>query len=373
MRAAVPADVRQAAAVTPAARRARRRPGHGRRTRRPNESPPRDCVGRSRRRPRREVQAPKPRPRRPARRGGRRSETAAPARARPWFGKPPVMRSNSARLTSTREIPRFPASRTDSVTRSSASMPMATYSAVTGTLARNASATALRPTTQLRRVRSSSPGATPPASLISRSGLGRRPPGRRVPGAVLCAWGRPLSPQPSPRLATRPDRGALLRLADRTLPARVAGHVSAPSKSSAGRRGCPRRPHQRRRVDPGCHPQPRSPAGTARPPGPAVRAAPSASTVASRSVDSVRCQSSGLMPSTDGHREHRAETISDRGQIPGSKRDIAIPHSRVDQRRAPAARPGHRPWRPRTPAATGGLRIRAHLLHARSTKFSIRE
>src|SRR6476469_5230694 len=67
--------------------------------------------------------------------------------ARPWCSAPPVRRSSSGLLTSSTEMPRSAASRTASVTRSSASTPSCTYSAVVGTIARRHSTTGLRPAT----------------------------------------------------------------------------------------------------------------------------------------------------------------------------------------------------------------------------------
>ncbi len=67
--------------------------------------------------------------------------------ARPWWVALCVNRSSSGRETSSTEMPRSAASWTASLTRSSASMPRATYNAVAGTSARRHSTTGLRPAT----------------------------------------------------------------------------------------------------------------------------------------------------------------------------------------------------------------------------------
>src|SRR5690606_18240033 len=64
----------------------------------------------------------------------------------PWCSAPPESRSSSDRLTSRIASPRSLAVRTLSLTRSSMSIPYATYSAVAGIRARSASTTGLRPT-----------------------------------------------------------------------------------------------------------------------------------------------------------------------------------------------------------------------------------
>src|SRR5690606_8328322 len=66
-------------------------------------------------------------------------------RPSPWCTAPPVLRSSSSRGTSRIEIPLSAASCTASLTRSSASMFSATYSAVAGTSVRSDSTTGLRP------------------------------------------------------------------------------------------------------------------------------------------------------------------------------------------------------------------------------------
>ena len=67
--------------------------------------------------------------------------------ARPWWTAPAVIRSSSARGTSSREMPRSAAVANASLRRPSRSAPSATYIAVTGSPARSASTTLLRPAT----------------------------------------------------------------------------------------------------------------------------------------------------------------------------------------------------------------------------------
>ena len=84
---------------------------------------------------------------RPAGRRDARTSTAAPAARCPDAARWRAMRSRSCRGTSRIEMPESAASLTDSVSRSSASAPSATYSAVAGTPARRHSSTGLRPST----------------------------------------------------------------------------------------------------------------------------------------------------------------------------------------------------------------------------------
>src|SRR6266542_2403197 len=100
----------------------------------------------------------------------------------PWCRTPLVRRSSSGLLTSRIAMPRSPARFTASATRSSVSMPSATYSAVAGTSARSASATGLRPTSSsgastgdLRRA-----AVRPAAAALRCAGC----PGRSSAGGV---------------------------------------------------------------------------------------------------------------------------------------------------------------------------------------------
>ena len=126
-------------------------------------------------------------------------------RATPWCTAPPVSRSSSTRVTSSRAMLRSAASLRMSRSRSSRSAPSATYAVLVGISASSASSTALRPTTHSGPV----PGVPvrgPPGRCAVRGPAVGGPlgPVRRVVRPVLRLRGRAASLQP----AADPPAGA---------------------------------------------------------------------------------------------------------------------------------------------------------------------
>ena len=301
------------------------------------------------------------------------------------------MRSSSARLTSTKEIPRFPASRTDFGDPLVGLDPNGHVQRGHGHLG---SATPqpphCGPPPTPARVRSSRPAPVPRRVPCLEKRTRQSPSGSRRDGRCgpLRAGSAPvratsLGPAPDPhRRALHPD------CADSSLPAPncrprqlhpfkvqpQASGVSSTTSTSGGE------------ADPGCY----RPRRRSRCRDRAIRAACKAagrnfrlaSTVGVHgTVDSVRCQSSGVECRAlgKGHSKHRARVR--RSQRPSSRqigRPSAILPSRtavwINAVSARGIARGHRPWRPRTRGGNGrGCGSAPTCSTARSTKFSIRE
>ena len=252
-------------------------------------------------------------------------------------------------------MPRSAARRTASVTRSSASMPSATYSAVAGMPARRHSTTGLRPGHGLRRRPSSlRRGAALAASRLRRD-LG--PLVRGVVRALDRLRGRALALQPLGLLPAGADDRALLRarLAHRALALGIASHeLSRPSKSTADRRGCPRRrcPRRSRRSRTASA---RAKSRSARAPGARRAVGPPARSSACRmpmSADDGRSTSAttGRAPSTSAIRA-RTSAAADAAVSSSPASSAVLPWRTVLCSAASGLRacPGRRPSRRRTP------------------------
>src|SRR6476646_6146007 len=174
-------------------------------------------------------------------------------RARPWCTAPSVSRSSSPRGVSSTGIPRAVAVFSASRTRSSASMRPATYIVVTGTSARRASTTALRPATTSLEARERFGAPWPPERAGPRApGVAARlatARARRAAGCFSRSTALGVGPRPSrplrrwPPLPTvAPFLDAPLRVAPRRweLPAmcesRLSG-VGVPGERPARARG----------------------------------------------------------------------------------------------------------------------------------------
>ena len=150
----------------------------------------------------------------------------------PWCSTPPVIRSSSARPTSSTGTPRSAARRTASATRSSGSRPCATYSAVVGICARSASTTGLRPT--------SSSGDSPRARAGLRAAFFAAAVARRCAGCPLRASAGGVGPRPSSprrRCPPEPTTAPFLLPVPRRAPRRCElPAISRPSCLGAGLR-----------------------------------------------------------------------------------------------------------------------------------------
>src|SRR6476620_11614569 len=111
-------------------------------------------------------------------------------RARPWCTAPSVSRSSSPRGVSSTGMPRAVAIFMASRTRSSESIRPATYIVVTGTSARRASTTELRPATTSLDVRERRPEPAPPRGAPPRLAPERWPPPALLPSRLAMARAR---------------------------------------------------------------------------------------------------------------------------------------------------------------------------------------